>query len=71
MIKVSQAVSGEIALDRLTDTLMRTAIEHAGAERALLLLTKGTEHRVEAEAMTSGDGIIVRLRRLLIRYRPA
>jgi hypothetical protein len=27
------AVSGEIILGRLIDTLMRTAIEHAGAER--------------------------------------
>jgi PAS domain S-box-containing protein len=63
VIKVSQAVSGEIVLDRLTDTLMRTAIEHAGAERALLLLTRGTEHRVEAEATTSAGGIIVRLRK--------
>jgi PAS domain S-box-containing protein len=66
VIKVSQAVSGEIVLDRLIDTLMRTAIEHAGAERALLLLTKGTEHRMEAEATTSDDGVIVRLRKDLI-----
>ena len=33
VIKVSQAVSGEIVLEKLLDTLMRTAIEHAGAER--------------------------------------
>ena len=31
MIKVSEAVSGEIVLEKLIDTLMRTAIEHAGA----------------------------------------
>ena len=36
VIKVSQAVSGEIVLEKLIDTLMRTAIEHAGAERGLL-----------------------------------
>ena len=36
VIKVSQAVSGEIVLERLLDTLMRTAIEQAGAERAVL-----------------------------------
>ena len=35
VIKVSQAVSGEIVLEKLIDTLMRTAIEHAGAERGL------------------------------------
>ena len=32
VIKVSQAVSGEIVLEKLIDTLMRTAIEHAGAD---------------------------------------
>lgn len=31
VLKVSQAVSSEIVLERLLDTLMRTAIEHAGA----------------------------------------
>jgi hypothetical protein len=32
VIRVSQAVSGELVLETLIDTLMRTAIEHAGAE---------------------------------------
>jgi PAS domain S-box-containing protein len=61
VIKVSQAVSGEIVLEKLIDTLMRTAIEHAGAERGLLILPRGVEQRIEAEAITSGDSIIVRL----------
>jgi PAS domain S-box-containing protein len=62
VIKVSQAVSGEVVLEKLIDTLMRTAIEHAGAERGLLILLQGVELRIEAEAITSGDSIIVRLR---------
>src|SRR6202040_405673 len=62
VIKVSQAVSGEIVLEKLIDTLMRTAIEHAGAERGLLILPRGDEQRIEAEATTSGDTIVVRLR---------
>src|SRR6202011_3501394 len=62
VIKVSQAVSGEIVLEKLIDTLMRTAIEHAGAERGLLILPRGVEQRIEAEATTSGDAVIVRLR---------
>ena len=41
---------------------MRTAIEHAGAERGLLILPRGVEQRIEAEATTSGDTVIVRLR---------
>jgi PAS domain S-box-containing protein len=61
VIKVSQAVSGEIALEKLIDTLMRTAIEHAGAQRGLLILHRGAEQRVAAEATTSGETIIVRL----------
>ena len=62
VIKVSQAVSGEIVLDKLLDTLMRTAIEQAGAERGLLILPRGTEPRIAAEATTGGDAVTVRLR---------
>src|SRR3954470_9326565 len=59
-IKVSQALSGEVVLGKLIDTLMRTAIEHAGAERCLLILPRGDEPRIEAEATVSGDTVIVR-----------
>ncbi len=62
VIKVSQAVSSEMVLEKLIDTLMRTAIEHAGAERGLLILPRGDELRIEAEATTSGDTVIVHLR---------
>ena len=62
VITVSQAVSGEIVLQKLLDTFMRTAIEHAGAERGLLILARGAEQRIEAEATTSGDAVVVRLR---------
>ena len=62
VLKVSQAVSGEIVREKLIDMLMRTAIEHAGAERGVLILTRDVEQRIEAEATTSGDAIIVRLR---------
>ena len=60
--KVSQAVSGEMELDKLIDALMRLAIEHAGAERGLLLLSHGNDPRQEAEAWTGSEGIIVRRR---------
>ena len=62
VIKVSQAVSGEIVLEKLIDTLMRTAIEQAGAERGLLILPRGAEQRIAAEATTSGDTVIVHQR---------
>ncbi|MCY1253398.1 Adaptive-response sensory-kinase SasA [compost metagenome] len=62
VIAVSQAVSGEIVLDKLLDTLMRTAIEQAGAERGLLILPRGAEQRIAAEATTGGDIVTVQLR---------
>jgi PAS domain S-box-containing protein len=62
VVRVSQAVSGEIVLEKLIDTLMRTALEHAGAQRGLLIVPHGGEHRIEAEANTSGTSIAVRLR---------
>jgi PAS domain S-box-containing protein len=52
VIKVSAAVSGEIVLEKLIDTLLQTALEHAGAERGLLILPRGDEQWVEAEATT-------------------
>jgi len=61
VIKVSQAVSGEMVLEKLIDRLMRAAMEHAGAERGLLILQRGEEARVEAEATTQLDCIAVRL----------
>ena len=61
VIKVSQAVSSEIVLENLIDTLMRTAVEQAGAERALLIVPCEQEPRIEAEATTSGDAVTVRL----------
>jgi PAS domain S-box-containing protein len=60
VIKVSQAVSGEMVLDKLINTLMLTAIEHAGASRGLLILLRGDEQRIEAEAVTNAETVIVR-----------
>jgi PAS domain S-box-containing protein len=62
VIKVSQAVSGEIVPEKLIGTLMRAVIEHAGAERGILILPHGAELRMEAEATTSGDTFSIHLR---------
>src|SRR5215475_3522018 len=62
VIAVSQAVSGEMVLENLLDTLMRTAVEHAGAERALLILSHEAEHRIAAEATTGNGTVVVHLR---------
>lgn len=61
VIKVSQAISGEIVLERLIDTVLRTAIEQAGAERGLLISSHDGESRITAEANTRRDAAEVRL----------
>jgi predicted ATPase/C4-dicarboxylate-specific signal transduction histidine kinase len=62
VMSLSQAISGETVLETLLDTVMRTAIEHAGAERGLLILPRGDEYRIEAEATTGSDAVTVALR---------
>ncbi len=59
VLNVSQAISGELVLDKLVETLLRTAIEQAGAERGLLILPRGVEPRIAAEASTGGDAVTV------------
>ncbi|MGY3496367.1 ATP-binding sensor histidine kinase [Bradyrhizobium sp. USDA 4502] len=61
VIKVSQAISSEIVLEKLIDTLMHTAMMQAGAERALLIVPHAQEPRIEAEATTDHDRVTVRL----------
>ncbi|MBC7858422.1 MAG: EAL domain-containing protein [Burkholderiaceae bacterium] len=41
IIKASQAISGQIVLDALLDTMMRTLLENAGAQHACLILMRG------------------------------
>jgi PAS domain S-box-containing protein len=63
VVKASQAVSGEIVLDRLIGTLMRIALEHAGAQRGLLVLMQGDTPYVEAEATAEQETVVVTVRR--------
>jgi PAS domain S-box-containing protein len=62
VLKVLQAVSGEMILDRLLDRVMRAAIEHAGAERGLLIARRGDELQILAQATSSGEDVTVHLR---------
>ncbi|MDI3561782.1 ATP-binding sensor histidine kinase [Bradyrhizobium sp. Arg816] len=62
VIRVSEAVSGEIVFEKLINTLMSLAIEHAGADRGLLILPRGDEYLIEAEATTSSDNANVVLK---------
>jgi PAS domain S-box-containing protein len=66
VIKSSQAVSGEILLGELIKTLMRIAVEHAGAQRGLLILFPGDEPRIAAEAATGSGQVEVTLRQTAV-----
>ena len=66
VMKASHAVSGEIVLEKLIKTLMMIAVEHAGAERGLLILPHGEEQRIAAEARTGRDGVEVELEQALV-----
>jgi PAS domain S-box-containing protein len=66
VLKAAQAVSGEIVLGELIKTLLRIAIEHAGAERGLLILFQGDEPRIVAEATTGRGQVEVTLRQTAV-----
>ena len=62
VITVSQTVSGEMVLEKLLDTLMRTAVEHAGAERALLILSRRTASSgLQRRPQPAANGVVVQL----------
>jgi PAS domain S-box-containing protein len=60
IVRVSQAVSGEMALEKLIEKVMRVALQHAGAERGLLIVPRSDDLRIEAEATISLDSVSVR-----------
>jgi PAS domain S-box-containing protein len=62
VLSVSQIVSAEIVLENLIEALMRTAVEHAGAQRGLLVLPRGAELWIEAQADTDVGSVTVALR---------
>jgi PAS domain S-box-containing protein len=66
VLKAAQAVSGEIVLGELIKTLLRIAVEHAGAERGLLILFPGDEPRIAAEATTGRGRVEVTLRQAAV-----
>ncbi|HYZ84549.1 MAG TPA: PAS domain S-box protein, partial [Bryobacteraceae bacterium] len=59
ILRVSQAVSSEIVLEKLIETVLRTAIEYGGAERGLLIQPCAAELRVQAEATLQGSSVTI------------
>ena len=66
VVKASQALSIEIVLPKLIEKLMRIAVEYAGAERGLLILLRGDEPRIEAEAASGHGSSQVTVRQMAI-----
>src|SRR5262249_3493117 len=62
VIEISQTLSGEVVLERLIDRLMRVALEHAGADRCLLICPRSDELLIFAEATAQGDEVAVHVR---------
>jgi len=55
VMKASQAISGEIMLDRLLDNLMKIVIENAGADKGFLILEDKRELIISAHASADKD----------------
>ena len=54
------------AIETLIAAVMRLGLEHAGAERGLLILPHGDACRIEAEARSANEGVTVDLRQTTV-----
>lgn len=61
--KASKTLSSVMILPSLLEKLMRLAVEHAGAERGLLILVHAGEPHVEAKALTGHGSVDVAVQR--------
>src|SRR5205807_355769 len=59
VVKASQAVSSEIELPKLIETLMKIALQNAGADRGLLILSRDDDFSIEAEGHSKGGEFAV------------
>jgi len=61
VVRSAQAVSAETGLEQLMETFLVTVLQHAGAERGLLIASRDTGLHVEAQARTGNDRVEVRV----------
>jgi len=59
VMKASQAISGEILLDKLLSSLMKILIENAGAQRGYLILSSQGQLLIEAEGTINSQQVTV------------
>ena len=57
VMKASQAISGEIVLDKLLGRLINIVIENAGAQKGALVLESGGKLLIEAEGKLEQDNV--------------
>ncbi|WP_437298996.1 response regulator [Sorangium sp. So ce426] len=61
VIRAAQAVSGEIVLDDVLDRLMRLTLEHAGARKCVLVLSRESGLVIEASITSDPDTVVLGL----------
>ncbi|MGZ4981061.1 MAG: diguanylate cyclase domain-containing protein [Methylobacter sp.] len=59
--QASQAISGEIRLDKLITTLLKISIKHSGAQKALLILNNGKKLSIQAQGWVKQGAIDVQV----------
>ncbi|MDJ0744035.1 MAG: AAA family ATPase [Xenococcaceae cyanobacterium MO_167.B27] len=59
IIKASQAISGEIKLEKLLQKLMKIVIENAGAQQGFLILNNEGNLFIEAQGIVDTDNITI------------
>src|SRR3954469_12223460 len=57
IVNASRALSSEMFLPKLIESLVRIAIQNAGAQRGLLILTRGGDSLIEAEGVMGGSRV--------------
>ncbi|MBW4681165.1 MAG: AAA family ATPase [Microcoleus vaginatus WJT46-NPBG5] len=60
VMKASQAISGEIVLDKLLAQLMKILVENAGAQKGFLILVQDNQLLLEASYLSELEQILVR-----------
>lgn len=61
VIKASQAISGEIILEKLLHLLMKMVMQNAGAQTVYLLLEKNGKMLIEAASTVNGNDVVLGL----------
>jgi PAS domain S-box-containing protein len=59
IMKISQAISSEIELEKLLATLIRVITENSGAQKAMLLLNRNGRFEIDAEVGDNAEKITV------------